>query len=65
MFSSASFGLENITRESYRLSTILSLTQRKFLMEYVNAHMDKVPEVMEAYQGKLRFDEYTFKQKGQ
>ncbi|KAL1833923.1 transcription termination factor MTERF2, chloroplastic [Daucus carota subsp. sativus] len=56
---------KNITRESYRLSTILSLTQRKFLMEYVNAHMDKVPEVMEAYQGKLRFDEYTFKQKGQ
>ncbi|KAK1352795.1 hypothetical protein POM88_052633 [Heracleum sosnowskyi] len=53
------------TSESYMLSSILAMTDRKFVKEFVSAHKDEVPEVMEAYQGKLKFDEYTFKQKRQ
>lgn len=45
------------------LSTIVAMPQRQFLEEFVNVHKDEFPEVMEAYRGKLEFDEYTFKQK--
>lgn len=40
---------------------ILAMTDIAFLEKYVTAHMDKVPEVMDAYRGKLRFDEYNFR----
>ncbi|KAK1356743.1 hypothetical protein POM88_049999 [Heracleum sosnowskyi] len=56
---------KNRTSESYMLSSILPMTEKKFIENFVTAHRDEVPEVMEAYKGKLRFDEYTFKQKGQ
>lgn len=40
---------------------ILGMTDVAFLEKYVTAYMDEVPEVMDAYTGKLRFDEYTFR----
>ncbi|KAL8108532.1 uncharacterized protein LOC141673826 [Apium graveolens] len=49
------------TSESYMLSTILAMTDRKFIINFVTPYKDKVPGVVEAYQGMLRFDEYTFK----
>ncbi|WOG84859.1 hypothetical protein DCAR_0104044 [Daucus carota subsp. sativus] len=52
------------TSKSYNLSTILSIDERKFVRDFVSVYKDELPEVMEAYQGKLKFDEYTFKQKG-
>lgn len=57
-------GSKNSTSESYMLSSILVMTEKGFVNNFVTAHKDKVPGVMEAYQGKLRFDIYTFKQKG-
>ncbi|KAL8108533.1 hypothetical protein AgCh_024843 [Apium graveolens] len=51
------------TSESYMLSTILAMTDRKFIINFVTPHKDEVPGVVEGYQGNLRFDEYTFKQK--
>ncbi|KAK1369158.1 hypothetical protein POM88_035250 [Heracleum sosnowskyi] len=56
---------KKLASKSYMLSTIVAMPQRQFLKEFVNAHKDEVPEVMDAYHGKLNFDEYTFKQKGQ
>ncbi|KAK1369057.1 hypothetical protein POM88_035149 [Heracleum sosnowskyi] len=50
--------------ESYTLSSILKMTEKGFIEVFVTAHKNKVPSVMEAYQGKLRFDLYTYKQKG-
>ncbi|KAK1375738.1 hypothetical protein POM88_031931 [Heracleum sosnowskyi] len=40
---------------------ILAMTDIAFLEKYVTLYMDEVPEVMDAYTGKLRFDEYTFR----
>ncbi|XP_017240264.1 uncharacterized protein LOC108213040 [Daucus carota subsp. sativus] len=57
--------IKNITSESYRLLTILVMSEKKISEDFVNAYKDEVPELIEAYQGKLRFDEYTFKQRGQ
>lgn len=56
--------IKNITSETFTLSSILVMAERKFFEDFVIAHKDEVPEVLEAYQGKLRFDEYTFKQTG-
>ncbi|KAL8089206.1 hypothetical protein AgCh_038841 [Apium graveolens] len=56
---------QNRTSESYMLLSILVMTDKKFIETFVNAHRDEVLEVMKAYKGELRFDEYTFKQKGQ
>ncbi|KAK1369188.1 hypothetical protein POM88_035280 [Heracleum sosnowskyi] len=56
---------KNITSKSRMLSSIVIMTDREFIKNFVTAHKDEVPGIMEAYQGKLRFDEYTFKQKGQ
>lgn len=58
-------GSKNRISESYMLSSILVISEEKFIENFVNAHRDEVLEVMEAYKRKLRFDEYTFKQKGQ
>ncbi|KAK1369190.1 hypothetical protein POM88_035282 [Heracleum sosnowskyi] len=52
---------KNCTSESYMLSTILAMTDKRFIEIFVTAHKDEIPGVLEAYQGKLRFDEYTFK----
>lgn len=53
------------TRKSISSSSgfyqMLGLSDRAFLEKYVIAYMDEVPEVMDAYTGKLRFDEYTFR----
>lgn len=57
--------LKNSTSESYDLSTILQMTDRKFIEDFVTVRKDELPEVIEAYQGKLKFDEYTFRPKGQ
>ncbi|XP_074338089.1 uncharacterized protein LOC141675277 [Apium graveolens] len=57
--------LKNITSESYMLSSILVMAEKQFFKDFVTAYKDEVPEVIEAHQGKLRFDKYTFKQKGQ
>ncbi|KAL8113450.1 transcription termination factor MTERF8, chloroplastic-like [Apium graveolens] len=40
---------------------ILGMTDIAFLERYVTAYMDEVPEVMDAYTGKLTFGEYTFR----
>ncbi|KAL8113449.1 transcription termination factor MTERF15, mitochondrial-like [Apium graveolens] len=40
---------------------ILGMNDVAFLEKYVAAYMDEVPELMDAYTGKLRFDEYTFR----
>ncbi|KAK1369189.1 Mitochodrial transcription termination factor-related protein [Heracleum sosnowskyi] len=56
---------KNSTSKSYMLSTIFAMSERKFIENFVTAHKDEVPGVVEAYQGKLRYDEYTFKPKGQ
>lgn len=57
--------LRDSTSKSFMISTILAMTERRFLKDFVNPHKDEVPEVMEAYEGKLKFDEYTFKQRGE
>lgn len=49
---------------SSSLYHILAMTECAFLEKFVNAHKDKVPEVMDAYTGKLRFDEYNFRYRG-
>ena len=36
------------------------MTEREFLKDFVVEHQDKVPEVMDAYQGKIVFDVYNF-----
>ncbi|KAK1369183.1 hypothetical protein POM88_035275 [Heracleum sosnowskyi] len=54
---------KNRTSESYMLSTLLVMSEKKFIKHFVTAHKDEVPGVVKAYQGKLTFDEYTFKQK--
>ncbi|KAK1359433.1 hypothetical protein POM88_043907 [Heracleum sosnowskyi] len=61
------FFLNKLQWTTFRLSSnpILVISERKFVKKFVTAFKDEVPEVMEAYEGKLRFDEYTFKQKGQ
>lgn len=53
---------KNITYERYIL-TLFIMAEKKFIEDFVHAYKDEVPEVMEAYKGKLRFKEYTFEQK--
>ncbi|XP_017230184.1 uncharacterized protein LOC108204973 isoform X3 [Daucus carota subsp. sativus] len=55
--------LRNIITESLMLSTILAMTEQRFSKGFVTLHKDEIPEVVEAYHGKLRFNEYTFQQK--
>lgn len=57
--------LRNCTSRRFMISTILAMTEQRFVKDFVNPHKDKVPEVVEAYKGKVIFDEYTFKQKGE
>lgn len=57
--------LRNCTSKSFMVSTILAMAEGRFVKDFVNPHKDKVPEVVEAYKGKVKFDEYTFKQKGE
>lgn len=57
-------GSKNSTSKSYMLSSILVMTEKEFVKNFVTTNQDKVPGVIEAYHGKLRFDVYTFKQKG-
>lgn len=52
--------LRNVTNISYTVTVVLPISEKKFLKNYVIKYMDGVPEVMDAYQGKLRFDEYNF-----
>lgn len=56
--------LKSSTSESYNLSTVLWMTESTFFKNFVSAHKVELPELIEACQGKLKFDEYTFKQKG-
>lgn len=46
--------------KSMMLTTILAMTDSRFLEIFITAYEDEVPEVMDAYRGKLRFDEYNF-----
>ncbi|KAL1829435.1 hypothetical protein ACET3Z_007847 [Daucus carota] len=43
------------------LYQILVMADSAFLEKYVIAHIVEVPDVMDAYTGKLRFDEYNFR----
>lgn len=38
------------------------MTDSKFMEIFVTEYDDEITEVMDAYQGKLRFDEYNFEQ---
>lgn len=40
---------------------VLAMNDLAFLERHVTAYMDEVPEVMDAYTGKLKFDEYNFR----
>lgn len=50
---------KNVTSKK-SLLTVLVMTERKFLNDFVVEHQDKVPEVMDAYQGKIVYDVYNF-----
>lgn len=55
---------KNNTRDAYILSKILEMTDKKFLENFVTAHKNEIPKVKKAYQGKLRFQKYTFQTEG-
>lgn len=46
--------------KSMMVTSLLAMTDSRFLEEFITAYKDEVPEVMDAYGGKLRFDEYNF-----
>lgn len=46
--------------KSMMVTSLLAMTDIRFLEEFVTAYKDEVPELMDAYEGKLRFDEYNF-----
>ncbi|KAK1369161.1 hypothetical protein POM88_035253 [Heracleum sosnowskyi] len=60
--------LKNITNESYMLSSILVMAEKKFFKDFVTAHKDEVPEpntrevpqIQERYLIKQRFDEFSW-----
>lgn len=46
--------------KSMMVTSLLAMTDSRFLKAFITAYEDEVPEVIDAYQGKLRFDEYNF-----
>ncbi|WOH00054.1 hypothetical protein DCAR_0519410 [Daucus carota subsp. sativus] len=54
--------LKQCNNRSMMLSSILAMTDSKFMEIFVTEYDDEITEVMDAYQGKLRFDEYNFEQ---
>ncbi|KAK1379403.1 hypothetical protein POM88_026147 [Heracleum sosnowskyi] len=46
--------------KGFMLLTVLKMNESRFLKSFVTAYQDKVPEVLDAYQGKLTFGEYNF-----
>ncbi|KAH7839084.1 hypothetical protein Vadar_034707 [Vaccinium darrowii] len=51
----------NKIRANVKVLTFLPMTEINFLGKYVNKYKDELSEVWDAYQGKLEFDEYTFR----
>ncbi|KAH7838552.1 hypothetical protein Vadar_028018 [Vaccinium darrowii] len=49
-----------IIDKSVMVSSLLAMTDVDFLEKYVTNYKDEVPEVLDAYHGKLKFDEYNF-----
>ncbi|XP_017223482.1 uncharacterized protein LOC108199961 [Daucus carota subsp. sativus] len=52
--------LNNCNSKRLLLTYIVKMTESRFLERFVTAYKDEVPEVMDAYRGKLRFDEFNF-----
>ncbi|KAK1397467.1 hypothetical protein POM88_007330 [Heracleum sosnowskyi] len=46
--------------KSMMVTSLLAMTDSRFLEAFITAYEDEVPEVMDAFKGKLRFDEYNF-----
>lgn len=46
--------------DKVKIISILTKTEDKFLTRYVNRYKDEVPEILDAYQGKIKFDNFTF-----
>ncbi|KAL8104479.1 uncharacterized protein LOC141677196 isoform X2 [Apium graveolens] len=44
----------------FMLLTVLKMNESRFLKSFVSAYANEVPEVLDAYQGKLTFGEYNF-----
>ncbi|XAR54435.1 hypothetical protein NMG60_11029554 [Bertholletia excelsa] len=52
--------LKNRIKKSMGVPSLLIMTEKNFFSKFVNEYMEKIPEVLDAYQGKLEFDEYNF-----
>ncbi|KAH7838571.1 hypothetical protein Vadar_028381 [Vaccinium darrowii] len=46
--------------KSVMVSSLLDMTEGDFLEKYFTNYKDEVPELLDAYHGKLKFDEYNF-----
>ncbi|KAH7838589.1 hypothetical protein Vadar_028700 [Vaccinium darrowii] len=46
--------------KSVMVSSLLVMTEGDFLEKFITNYKDEVPELLDAYQGKLKFDEYNF-----
>ncbi|KAH7836955.1 hypothetical protein Vadar_007814 [Vaccinium darrowii] len=46
--------------KSVMVSSLLVMTEGDFLEKFMTNYKDEVPELLDAYQGKLKFDEYNF-----
>ncbi|XAR54453.1 hypothetical protein NMG60_11029585 [Bertholletia excelsa] len=52
--------LRNRIKKSTGVLSILRMTEKDFFRKFVNDYKEKIPEVLDAYRGKLEFEEYNF-----
>ncbi|XAR54432.1 hypothetical protein NMG60_11029551 [Bertholletia excelsa] len=50
----------NRIKMSMGVRSILLMSEKDFISRFVQEYMEELPEVLDAYQGKLEFDEYSF-----
>ncbi|KAH7844979.1 hypothetical protein Vadar_033846 [Vaccinium darrowii] len=50
----------SMINKSVMVSSLVAMAERDFLEKYITNYKDEVPELLDAYHGKLSFDEYNF-----
>ncbi|XAR54437.1 hypothetical protein NMG60_11029556 [Bertholletia excelsa] len=50
----------NWIKKSMTVLSLLTMAEKDFFSTFVHENAEKIPELLDAYQGKLEFDEYNF-----